>query len=64
MREWLDSIEKNIRDGKYSTELYTELIRYIAELKVHHVMEEKCDSIFQTMQDYIRTSDSCEYRKS
>lgn len=58
VREWLEEIEVNIRSGKYSTELYTELIRYIAELKVHHVMEEKCDSIFQAMQDYIKAIDS------
>lgn len=55
--EWLDSIEKNIRSGKYSTELYADIIRYTAELRVHHIMEEKCNSIFLSMQDYIKTAD-------
>lgn len=60
LEEWLNSIEKNIRDGKYSTELYTELIRYIADIKAHHVMEEKCDLIFQAMKTYIKTEESSE----
>ena len=60
LEEWINSIEKNIREGKYSTELYTELIRYIAELKAHHVMEEKCDLIFQAMKEYIKAADPIE----
>ena len=54
---WLSQIEANIKNGKYSTELYTRLIRYLAELKSNSIMEDKCDSIYQAMQDYIITAD-------
>ncbi len=54
--EWLDTIEKNVKKGIYSTELYTELIRYMAELKAHHIQEEKCDSIFSAMKYYINAA--------
>ena len=51
---WLDTIEQNVKNGVYSTELYTELLRYIAELKVHHIQTEKCASIFFVMKDFIK----------
>ena len=57
LEEWLSEIESNVKSGKYSTELYTGLIRYLAEMKSNNVMEEKCDSIYQTMQDYIESTD-------
>ena len=60
IEEWLTAIEENVKSGKYSTELYTELIRYLAALKVYHIKEDKCESIFQAMQDFIKTADPSE----
>lgn len=60
LASWLDSIKVNILSGKYSTELYTDLIRRISELKAHQVMNEKCDAVFDAMQEYIKSADPCE----
>ena len=60
IEEWLSEIGENVKNGKYSTELYTGLIRYLAELKSHHIKVEKCESIFQAMQNYIKTADPTE----
>lgn len=57
IEEWLTAIETNIISGKYSTELYSELIRYIAELMAYHIKEDKCESVFQAMQNYIKNAD-------
>ena len=60
LASWLDSIKTNIMSGKYSTELYTDLIRRISDLKGHQVMNEKCDAIFDAMQEYIKSADPYE----
>ena len=60
LASWLDSIKDNILSGKYSTELYTDLIRRISELNAHQVMTDKCDTVFDAMQEYIKSADPCE----
>lgn len=55
--EWLDKIEKNIKSGVYSTALFTNLIKLIAQMKNYHVMDEKCDLIFSAMKEYIKSAD-------
>ena len=57
---WLSEIEANVKNGRYSTELYTGLIRYLAELKSHNIMKEKCESIFQSMKTYIKNANPLE----
>ena len=63
IEEWLNDIEKNVNSGKYSIELYTELIRYIAELRVYHIKEDKCESVFLAMQNYIKNADPTELER-
>lgn len=55
--EWLDKIEINIKNGVYSTALFTNLIKLIAQMKNYHVMDEKCDLIYSAMKEYIKTTD-------
>ncbi len=55
--KWLDKIKENVKSGKYSTELYPELLRYLAELKAYNIKVEKCDSVLQAMQSYIQNAD-------
>lgn len=57
---WLDVIESNIINGKYSTELYTELIRRIAEMITHNILKEKCKKIFDAMKVHIQKTDFSE----
>ena len=53
LKSWLVDIEQNVRSGKYSTELYTSLIKTIARLKSYNVMTDLCENIFVAMKDYI-----------
>lgn len=57
VKEWLDAIEANIRNGKYSTGLFSGLLRHIAELKRYNIMVDKCDSIFSAMKEYVKSAD-------
>ena len=63
VEEWLDEIEKNVSGGKYSTELYTGLLKYLAELKTYNIMAVKCDSIYAAMKNYISNAESKCLRK-
>ncbi len=56
--EWLTGIRDNIKRGKYSTELYSELLKYLAELKYHHVKEQLCEQIVDEMEKHINKIES------
>lgn len=54
---WLIEIERNLLLGKYSTELYTGLLRYVAELYVYNVLTDHCDRIFNAMKENIKQAE-------
>lgn len=57
LEEWLTLLEENIRNGKYSTELYTGLLRQIASLYCYEVMVDHCNRIHAAMVDFINRSE-------
>lgn len=57
VEDWLIEIEKNISSGKYSTELYTGLLRHIADLYSYNVMTDHCDKIYHAMKEYIKQAE-------
>lgn len=56
--KWLSKIEDNIKSGKYSSALFSDIIRHLADIKGHQVMAEKCDEVFSEMVDYIEHEDA------
>ena len=56
--EWLDGILKNVQDGKYSIELYPELIKDLAELYSNDVLRDKCTLIFKKIEHSIRYAEA------
>ncbi len=57
LRNWLDEIEDNIKTGRYSTALYTDLLNRLSNLLSYGIMVAHCNSIIDAMKDYIKESD-------
>ena len=54
---WLTAIENNIRIGKYSTALYTDILYYTSMIESNDVMTDRCKDIIKAMEDFIQKTD-------
>ncbi len=57
VKDWLTTMEENIKNGIYSTELYTGILFHIAKLYSCNVMTDHCDRIHTAMMDYIKRTE-------
>ncbi len=54
---WLEQMANSILEGKYSTALFTSIIKKIAQLYSYGIMVDSCDTVFEAMVNYIDNAD-------
>ena len=54
LQSWLSGINKNIRDGRYSTIVFPEIIHYLANFWENGIFPDLCDQIFESMKAFIK----------
>lgn len=52
VNEWLDKIQQNISDGRYSIELTADIVNILAEIRSHDVMVQKCNMVLEALEKY------------
>ena len=57
LNSWLEQMANNILEGKYSTALFTSIIKKIAQLYSYGIMVDSCDAVFEAVVNYIDSAD-------
>ena len=53
VKKWLNQLGENIKHGKYSTELFTGILKRITQLSSYGIMVEECERVYCSMKEYI-----------